>query len=96
MKTIEFFFDFLFPPRIFYDPEHDFKGPGTPGAIKQAKKPIFPKIPKFPKNCKKYISNPLFGGPLKRAPWALKMGRPKTQSLGRDDRRIRLLPKQIF
>ena len=34
-------------PGVFYDPEHDFKGPGAPGAIKQAKKPIFQKIPKF-------------------------------------------------
>ena len=40
-------------PGVFLDPEHDFKGPGTPGAIQQAKKPIFQKIRKFPKNCKK-------------------------------------------
>ena len=28
-------------PRVFFDPEYDFKGPGTPGAIKQAKKTYF-------------------------------------------------------
>ena len=37
-------------PGVFYDPEHDSEGPGTPRAIKQAKKQIFPKIPKFQKN----------------------------------------------
>ena len=26
---------------IFFDAEFDLNGPGTPGAIKQAKKPIF-------------------------------------------------------
>ena len=36
-------------PRVFFDAEHDSEGPGTPGAIKQAKKPIFQKIPKFPR-----------------------------------------------
>ena len=36
-------------PGVFFDPEHDSKGPGAPGAIKSAKKPIFQKIPKFPK-----------------------------------------------
>ena len=40
-------------PGVFFDPELDFKGPGTPGAPKQAKKPIFQNIQKFPKNCKK-------------------------------------------
>ena len=54
-------------PGVFFDPEYDFKGPGTLGAIKQAKKRIFQKIPKFPKNCKKYKNIP-FWGPLKRAP----------------------------
>ena len=28
-------------PRVFFDAEYDFNGPRTPGAIKQAKKPIF-------------------------------------------------------
>ena len=40
-------------PGVFYDPEHDLKAPGTPGAIKQAKKPNFSKNPKISKNCKK-------------------------------------------
>ena len=39
-------------PGVFFDPEQHFKGPGTPGAIKQAKKTIFQKIPKFPKIAK--------------------------------------------
>ena len=63
-------------PGVFFDPEQHFKGPGTPGAIKQAKKPIFPKIPKFPKNCKKYKNIPFWLGPG----WAL-AGPSTTQEL---------------
>ena len=36
-------------PRVFFDAGHDSKGPGTPGAIKQATKPIFQKIHNFQK-----------------------------------------------
>ena len=48
-------------PGVFSDPEHDSKGPGTPGAIKQAKNPIFWKIPNFQKIAKN-IKKSLFGG----------------------------------
>ena len=39
-------------PGLFFDAEFDFNGPGTPRAIKSAKKP-FLKNPKILKNCKK-------------------------------------------
>ena len=38
---------------VFFDAEFDFNGPGTPGSIKWAKKPIFWKIRKFQKIAKK-------------------------------------------
>ena len=40
-------------PGVFFDPEYDSEAPGTPGAIKQAEKQIFPKIQKFQKIAKK-------------------------------------------
>ena len=36
-------------PGVFFDAEFNFNGPGTPGAIKQAKKSIFLKNPKISK-----------------------------------------------
>ena len=57
-------------PGVFYDAEHDFNNPGTPGAIKQAKKPIFWKIPKFQKIAKN-IKNIFFfkGTPPRDEKW---------------------------
>ena len=51
------------PPRVFFDAEYDFNGPGTPGAIKQAKKPIFQKIRKFQKIAKNIKNIPFLGPP---------------------------------
>ena len=54
-------------PGVFLDAEYDSKGSGTPGAIKQAKKPIFPKIQNFQKIAKNYKNIPFWAGPRPRA-----------------------------
>ena len=51
-------------PGVFFDAEFDFNGPGTPGAIKQTKKPNFWKNPKITKNSGPGRTGPDQAGPV--------------------------------